>query len=138
MELAEWTRLARRLTDPRRAANSGVMIAQGRNRRHVSGVFHYRRERDLQYGWVLVATHFVALDILSPGAVATAMLLAMEDLARELGCQAIRSVLHPASADLAGGFYSAGHHLEGAALCKPLPSIAAMEADRDRSPETQV
>jgi len=135
MTLAQWMRLARRLTDPRRGQRSGVMVAQGCNRRHASGLFHYRRERDLRYGWVLVADHFVALDILDAGTVAAAMLEAMEALARKLGCGAIRSVLHPASADLAGGFYSAGHRLEGAALCKELARDPTSETAHDQYPQ---
>ena len=124
LDLPHWTRLARRLTEPRRAAQSGILVVRRRHRRHACGLFYYRKEQDLQYGTVLVANHFVALDLLDQRPVAMALVAALERLAQDLGCRAIRSVLHAGAADMASELYQAGHTLEGATLCKPLFDLA--------------
>jgi hypothetical protein len=120
LDLAAWMRLARRLTDPRRATQSGILVVRRDVRRYPCGLFHYHKEQDLQYGQVLVANHFVALDLLDQRPVAMALADALERLALTLECKAIRSVLHAGSADMARELTLAGHTLEGATLCKTL------------------
>jgi hypothetical protein len=65
---------------------------------------------------VLIADHFVAVDLLDPAAILVALVEELDDLAKQLGCQAVRSVVHGGERDVADGLHAAGHRLEGASL----------------------
>jgi hypothetical protein len=125
LDIRSWTRLARDLTNPRRANRRGILAARRDQRRHASGLLYYRKERDLEDHAVLIADHFVALDLLDARPVAAALVTALERLARELGCSAIRSVVHASSPEVADELFSAGHSLEGATLYKTLTPNSA-------------
>jgi hypothetical protein len=118
LDMRSWTRLARDLADPRRSRRRGILAARRDQRRHASGLLYYRKERDLECGAILIADHFVALDLLDARPVVAALIAALERLAVELRCSAIRSVVHASSADIAHELFSAGHYLEGATLYK--------------------
>jgi len=120
LDIKSWTRLARDLTDPRRSRQRGILAARRHQRRHASGLLYYRKEHDLERGAILIADHYVAIDLLDARPVVAALITALERLAVELHCSAVRSVLHASSADIASELYSAGHYLEGATLCKPV------------------
>jgi hypothetical protein len=129
LDVAGWTRLARRLTDPRRAHERGILVARRNQRQHACGLFYYRKELDLQHGEILMADHFVAVDLLDPRPVVAALIEALEKLAYNLECAAIRSVVHASSSDIASELFSAGHYLEGATLWKTLPPLTAADND---------
>ena len=120
LDLKSWTRLANRLTDPRHARKRGVLAARRAGRPHASGLLYYRKEQDLKSGAILVANHFVALDPLDSRPVLAALIAALENLAFELDCAAIRSVVHTSAPEVAIELVSAGHQLEGATLYKSL------------------
>jgi hypothetical protein len=128
LDIASWTRLARRVTDPRRARQHGILVARRDKRQHASGLFYYRRELDLQHGCILVADHFVAIDLLDPRPVLAALIEALERLAYTMECSAIRSVVHASSTEIAQELFSAGHYLEGATLWKTLTPQEARES----------
>jgi hypothetical protein len=114
IDLPTWLRFARQLTGPRRAGQCGIIAAWREGRIFPSGLFCYRVENDLKLGKVLTADHFVAVDLLDPGAVLAALVEELDILAKRLGCQAVRSLVHGGA--IAGGLHAAGHRPDGASL----------------------
>lgn len=116
--LRGWLRFARRATAPRRALREGIMVVVRLPRALPCGLFVYRRESDLARGPVLVAEHFVAVDLLDPAPVMRALVAELDALAQRLGCQAIRAMVLSDASLLASGLHAAGHRAEGEALWK--------------------
>jgi hypothetical protein len=87
----------------------------------------------------LIADHFVAVDLLEPGAVLGALVEELDCLAKRLGCQAVRSLVHGGAPAVAGGLYAAGHRPEGASLLlkkvplAPRKCAPAHRASREQS-----
>lgn len=118
LTLQAWLRFARGATGQKRGGQSGVVVARRIGRDYPSGLFCYRVERDPALDKVLVAEHFVALDLLHPAAVIDALVHELDELAARLGCTAIRSVVH--GPEVEGGLISAGHAAVGSLLGKAL------------------
>ena len=116
--LKDWVRFARTATGARR----GVMVARRLVRDLPCGLFCYRIQSDPVLGRILAAEHFVAIDLLDPGAVIAALVRELEALGQRFGCSAVRSHVH--GADAAGGLASAGHAPSGSLLLKSLTSSA--------------
>ncbi len=121
LDLAAWLRFARPLVNPRRAEAGGIVVARRPQRPFPSGLFCYRRESHLEHGKVLLAEHFVALDLLDPEAVLAALLAELDSLGRRFGCDVVRSVVHGSNPEVAGGLTAAGHLPEAALLLKAVP-----------------
>jgi hypothetical protein len=119
LRLPDWLRFARQMTG-RRSDQAGIVVAQRVGRNYPCGLFCYRVDRDLERGTVLNAEHFVAVDLLEPGAVLAALVQELEALGKRLGCGAVRSVVHGGQPDVQGGLAAAGHAMEGQTLLKPL------------------
>jgi hypothetical protein len=102
LDLRGWIRFARPLVNPRRAELGGIVVAQRPPRPFPSGLFCYRQQRDLTHGKVLIAEHFVALDLLHPDAVLAALLAELDALGKRFGCNAVRAILHGSAPDVAG------------------------------------
>jgi hypothetical protein len=96
LDLPAWLRFARQLTGPRRGGQCGIVAARREGREFPCGLFCYRVEDDLKLGKVLIEE--------------------LDSLAKRLGCQAVRSLLHGGAPDLEDGLHAAGHRPEGAAL----------------------
>ena len=90
------------------------MMVRREARTFPCGLFCYRVEDDLKLGKVLTADHFVAIHLLDPGAVLAALVEELDVLAKRLGCEAVRSLVHGGAPTVAGGLYAAGHRPEGA------------------------
>jgi hypothetical protein len=73
IDLSTWLRFARQLAGPRRAGHCGIVTVRREGRTFPCGLFCYRVEEDLKLGKVLTADHFVAVDLLDPGAVLAAL-----------------------------------------------------------------
>ncbi len=116
LDLSGWLRFARQLVGPRRTAQSGIVAARREGRLFPCGLFCYRVEHDLKLGKVLKADHFVAVDLLDPAAVLAALVEELDSLAKRLGCQAVRSLVHGGVPEVEGGLYAAGHRPEGSSL----------------------
>ncbi len=116
LDLTAWLRFARQLTMPRRRGQSGIVAARREGRVFPCGLFCYRVEQDLKLGKVLIADHFVAVDLLDPAAVLAALVVELDGLAKRLGCQAVRSLLHGGARELEGGLQAAGHRPEETSL----------------------
>lgn len=127
VDLRAWLQFARRATDPRRAGREGIMVVSRRPRLLPCGLFVYRREDDLERGAVLVAEHFIAVDVLDPDPVMQALIAELDGLALRLGCSAIRAMVMTPSSVLTNSLQAAGHKPEGAALWKEVgsPTIGA-------------
>jgi hypothetical protein len=116
LDLPSWLRFARQLAGPRRGNQGGIIAARRAGRVFPSGLFCYRVEDDLKLGKVLIADHFVAIDLLDPGAVLAALVEELDGLAKRLGCKAVRSLVHGGAPSVEDGLYAAGHRPEGASL----------------------
>jgi hypothetical protein len=116
LDLSAWLRFARQLTGPRRGGPCGIVAARREGRAFPCGLFCYRVDDDLKLGKVLVADHFVAVDLLDPAAVLVALVEELDNLAKRQGCQAVRSLVHGGAPEVEGGLYAAGHQPEGASL----------------------
>lgn len=122
LDLAGWQRFARSVIHPRRPELGGIVVATRPPRPFPCGLFCYRQEHDLTRGKVLVAEHFVALDLLDPDHVLSALVAELDGLARRFGCAAVRSVVHGSAPEVAGGLAAAGHEPETKLLLwKPMP-----------------
>ena len=123
LDLAGWRRFARTLMHPRRPELGGIVVATRPPRPFPCGLFCYRQEQDLTRGKVLVAEHFVALDLLEPEFVLAALVNELDALARRFDCAAVRSVVHSSAPDIAGGLTAAGHQPDASRLLwKPIPA----------------
>ena len=118
LDLRAWLRFARRAADPKRAGREGIIVVVRAPRTMPCGLFVYRKEDELGHGNVLVAEHFVAVDLLDAEPVMQALIAELDLVAKRLGCGAIRAmVLNPSSAT-AAQLASAGHRPAGSALWK--------------------
>jgi len=122
--LNDWTEFARRMTG-RRSRNAGIMAAWREGRSFPCGLFCYRVDKMLGQGRVLIAEHFVAVDLLDPKSVLTALVAELDALGRRLGCNAVRSVVHGGEQEVAGGLAAAGHALDASLLLKALVADSA-------------
>ena len=120
LDLKTWTRVARRMANPKRAEHGGIRVVLRSPRQLPCGLFLYRREHDLAHGPILIAEHMVAVDVLDPESVMSALVNELDALAERLGCSAIRTMVLGQATLAASGLYAAGHRPEGATLWKPL------------------
>ena len=141
LDLAAWLRFARQLTGPRRGGQCGIVAARREGRAFPCGLFCYRVEDDLKLGKVLIADHFVAVDLLDPASVLAALVEQLDGLAKRQGCRAVRSLVHGGAPDVEGGLVAAGHRLEGASLLlkkllETSPGRGAGQRNRPRMPSS--
>ena len=69
LKLSVWLSYGRRMTLTRRGARAGIMVARRHGHSLPCGAVHYRLDRNLRYGQLLTAEHFIAIDLLYPHAV---------------------------------------------------------------------
>ncbi|ODU60136.1 MAG: hypothetical protein ABS99_03100 [Acetobacteraceae bacterium SCN 69-10] len=121
LDLKTWLRFAHRIAQPRRPGQSGIIVVHRRPRPLPCGVFTWRCEHDLVHGEILIAEHFVAVDLLDPAPVMAALVAELDLLARRLGCTAIRTVVPGQGALAITRLHAAGHRHEGEMLWKVVP-----------------
>ncbi len=138
LDLAAWMRFARQLTGPRRSGQCGIVTARREGRPFPCGLFCYRVEDDLKLGKVLIADHFIAVDLLDPARVLAALVDELDRLAKRLNCDAVRSLVHGGVPELEGGLYAAGHRPDSASLLlkKLLEEPQACPTDRHAAAAT--
>ena len=132
LQLPAWMRFARRVTAPRRAGQSGIMVVRRAPRPMPCGLFLWRRDEDLAHGAVLVAEHLVAIDLLDPEPVMATLVAELERLAQRLGCGGIRTMVIRPDAPIATSLLAAGHASEGAAMWKPVEGTSEAAPQRKR------
>lgn len=113
-----WRAYARRLLRSGVQARQGIMVARRAGHPMPCGAVCYRLDHDLHVGRIMTAEHFVALDLLYPGVVRTALARALEGRASELGCSVIRALVHESDAEVAEDLRHAGHRPDGFMLVK--------------------
>ncbi|HEY1932083.1 MAG TPA: hypothetical protein VGG99_08730 [Acetobacteraceae bacterium] len=129
--LTAWLAFARPLLG-RRATQTGIIAARRAGRAFPCGLFCYRVDSDLANGRMLIAEHFVAVDLLDPKAVLAALVAELDALGQRLGCDAVRSVVHAQEPTIAGGLVAAGHAPEASLMLKPLRRGPACDAAATR------
>jgi hypothetical protein len=122
LQLSAWLTYAKRMTKPRAGHKTGIAVARRRGQIMPCGAVCYRLDRDLRFGSLLTAEHVVALDLLYPQAVLTALFDALDDLAAEFRCSAIRSIVHDNRPDVLENLRNAGHCRDGMTLTKSFRS----------------
>ncbi len=127
LDLAGWLRLARRMIGPRRGGRSGIMVARRDGRAYPCGLFCYRREQDLDGAAVLVADHFVALDILDAKPVLASLVGALDELAVRLECTSVQSTVRTGAQEVAALLSGAGHQREAEMLTKRIGGTTGCE-----------
>ena len=133
LSLAHWMRYARRLADTAVSATTetmtmssvktGILVARRAGAAHPSGAVCYQLASHLEYGSVMRAEHFVALDALFPDIILAALLAALDGIAACLKCSAIQSIVnsrprHVADEALLVELRIAGYRAEGVMLLK--------------------
>jgi len=118
LSVTAWLRFAQGATGKRRGGNSGIIVARREGHDFPSGLFCYRVDPDPALGKILVAEHFVAVDLLHPEDVLAALVEELDALGQRMGCKAVRSIVH--RADVEGGLALAGHATVGSILGKAL------------------
>lgn len=116
--LSSWMRFARRFVPARQGRQAGILVARRPELSFPSGVVCFRRVQDLRFGRVLTADHFVALELLDAGSMLHALSRELDRLGAQLGCSAVRSVVHDGSRELADCLFAAGHRPEAVILTK--------------------
>jgi hypothetical protein len=120
--LTAWLRFAQSATGARRKGHAGIIVARRESHDFPNGLFCYRVDPDPALGKILVAEHFVAVDLLHPEDVLAALVDELDALGQRLGCKAVRSIVH--GADVEGGLAQAGHATIGSILGKALADSA--------------
>ncbi len=115
---AAWRRYARRAIGAAATGRAGILAARREGRPFPCGLVCYRKDEDLARGTVLVASHFVALDILDPHPVLAALVAELEALAPRLGCAAVHASVADHAPELAVVLAHAGHRRDGHMLTK--------------------
>jgi hypothetical protein len=99
-----------------------VLIARRPALRHPSGAVYYARHRDIHGSAVLTAEHFVALDLLYPEAVISALIAGLEPVAAMLGCRGIRAIVTVSATRLIESLQNQGHCAEAITFIKRAPA----------------
>jgi hypothetical protein len=118
LSLAAWLRFAKGLAGPRKSPHAGIIVVRRESHDFPSGLFCYRVDPDPALGKILVAEHFVAVDLLHPADVLAALVEELDALGKRLGCKAVRGIVHRAEEE--GGLALGGHATIGSILGKPL------------------
>ncbi len=131
VRLEEWIRFARTRTSTRGRDCVGIRVATVGHNPYPSGLYSYRVDTQLLLGSVLVADHFVALDLLDARPVLDRLIADLEILATRLNCNEVRSIIQYRSTQAAQPLFAAGYHPQGMVFGKtlmgtdyPLPPFA--------------
>lgn len=91
ISLREWTRIGRRMARAGKRAREGILVAHYGESRPPCAMATFRRGFDLFSGDTLSADYIIALSFAHKQQIIDALIPAMEKLAREMGCRAIRT-----------------------------------------------
>lgn len=137
LDVEAWRRFAKSIGE-HAGDQAGILTVQYQG--YIHGLFSYCVEPHLVHMRALLVDNFMVVDLFNPGAVAEALLRAMDDLARRLGCRAVHTFLPDRSRRPEGHppwlverFRNHGHRVESIAFCKRLPEggNGAEHADGD-------
>ena len=124
ISLAAWRDFAGSLLAPAVAPESGILTIED-DKGYIIGLVGYVIDHDLEYGQTLVAKNFIALNGMESRKkeVGFAIIAALEDLARDKDCGAIRTIIHEPEAALRDAWIIevlkyCGHHTEARRFIK--------------------
>jgi hypothetical protein len=120
LSLQRWMQYARKLAGGREPPRKGILVARRRGATYPSGAVCYHLERGMTHESILVAEHFIALDLLHPEVIHAALVAELESIAKMLGCTAVRSIVHGGGPALLDELRVAGHETEGVTLTKTI------------------
>lgn len=90
LTLAQWRQFAADAATPTESAIApGVLIVEN-ERGYIQGFCTFRLQRDLRHGTVVAVDDLVVLDLVNGEAAAVALVHALEERARQLGCGAVQ------------------------------------------------
>lgn len=93
LSLDQWKSFARAMVGEAPAMiDHGIILAKGAQD-YIQGMFSYVIAPDLRHGRSLLADNFIALDMRTASVVASVLIRAMCDLARERGCATIHAIV---------------------------------------------
>jgi len=126
VSLDRWRSFARERIRSRQNRPSGIQsVVTEQN--YIAGLSSYRVGDDLCHGPVMVAEHFVALDLFDRAAVVHALAEFLEDLGRQHGCRCVHTHILDSGqhwqgpANCAASILQArGHAVKSMRLCKSL------------------
>jgi hypothetical protein len=124
VRLEEWTRFARARTSSRGRDRAGIRVATAGRNPYPSGLYCYRVEARLLSGNILVADHFVAIDILDARPLLDRLIADLETLALRLACDEVRPIIQHRSTQTAQPLFAAGYHPQGMVFGKTLKGLA--------------
>jgi hypothetical protein len=124
ISLESWRDFAMSLISPSEAPESGILTVDD-ERGYLLGLVGYVIDRDLVHGRTLMAKNFIALDGTEGRRkeVAFTLIRAMEDLAHDKRCGAIRTIVHEPESVLRDAWIievlkHSGHHTEARRFIK--------------------
>nr|WP_010508621.1 hypothetical protein [Komagataeibacter europaeus] len=94
ISLRDWIRIGRRMARPGTRVHEGILVAHYGPGRPPCAMATFRRGFDLYSGDTLTADYILTLSYTHQQKIIDALLPAMETLAREMGCDAIRTLSH--------------------------------------------
>ncbi|WP_048850251.1 hypothetical protein [Komagataeibacter europaeus] len=94
ISLRDWIRIGRRMARPGTRVHEGILVAHYGPCRPPCAMATFRRGFDLYSGDTLTADYILTLSYTHQQKIIDALLPAMETLAREMGCDAIRTLSH--------------------------------------------
>ncbi len=124
VSLEDWRDFATPLARAQGPADDGIITVVS-EQDYIVGLCCYRVTQDLRHGAVLLANHFLILDLFGQQAVVRALADAVESLAREWCCTAIHTSLPATGVKgaenwLVRNLRSRGHRVETLRMCKLL------------------
>jgi hypothetical protein len=124
VSLEDWRDFATPLARAQGPADDGIITVVS-EQDYIVGLCCYRVTQDLRHGAVLLANHFLILDLFGQQAVVRALADAVESLAREWRCTAIHTSLPATGVKgaenwLVRNLRSRGHRVESLRMCKLL------------------
>ncbi len=131
LTLKAWLLYARRATACKTNAR-GILVVRREGLPYLLGAVCYELSRDVRFGPILHAEHFVAIDLLHSQRVLETLVTALDAVAGQFGCLAIRAVVHNDCSELTHNFQTRGHALDGVVLARVLPTAGARAAMAER------
>jgi hypothetical protein len=118
LDLAGWTRLAKKVAAGGAPQERGILAVRNESG-YLCGLCFYSVEH-ADTGAKLIAEHFVAFDVTERTPIAGALIAAIDELARSLGCVAVHTWLDAKQQPQLERFRDAGYEPRRILVCKEL------------------